>query len=171
MLYYLLFGTFLTSILYSIDAHTIMKNRTITTYNRYKQLKNIMNMTNTNTLTTKKKCIILYKGFFLISKILYASFLQYINTNMRIVSPNVYEITYVIKGRMHKLIIKYPRGPPPVMQIINDKEEDVTDVVIPYMGPNYDWYGNKLNPSFFGYETLSFEMTDGNHTVLTNKTD
>jgi hypothetical protein len=48
----------------------------------------------------------------------------------------------------------------------------VTDIVLPYMGPNYDWHKVPIDPSFFNNTAfLTFEMADGTEqTVFSNIT-
>jgi hypothetical protein len=93
---------------------------------------------------------------------MYLSFIQYMNNSIINIGKNTYEIQYVIKGRIYKLVIVQKRGPSPVLQIINDRSEDVTDTVSPYLGPSYDWHGNKFDPTFFKCKSLTFNMDDGN---------
>lgn len=91
----------------------------------------------------------------------YMNFLQYMNSTIVKIGPNTYEIVYIINGNMYKMVVKPQRGPPPILQISNDKQEDVTDLVLPYMGPKYDWHGNKFTPKFFDCDTLTFELSNG----------
>ena len=65
------------------------------------------------------------------------------------------------------MIVKPRRGPNPILQIINDTKEDVTNIVLPYLGPNFDWHGNKLDSSFFNSKVLTFEMADGSTQHIT----
>ena len=62
---------------------------------------------------------------------------------------------------IYKFIVKPRRGPSPILQVINDNKQDVTTDVLPFLGPNYDWHGNKLDSSFFNTKCLTFEMADG----------
>lgn len=166
MLYYLLFGTFFTSLMYSIDVHNIIKDKVVTQYNRYNTL---LSLIGTKKISNRKKCVVICKGFVFIYRVIYASFLQYMNTNMKRMGYNTYELTYVIKGRVYKMIVTPPRGPPAVLQIINDEGDDVTDLILPYMGPYNDWYGTNIKPSYFGFETLTFELSNSEQYVIKNK--
>lgn len=104
-----------------------------------------------------RMCTTLTKG---VMNVIYIKILQYFNSTIKRVK-NGYEITYVIGRKPYKLVVKPKRGPPPVLQIINDKNEDVTDEIIPYMGPRYDWHGTKFSPNYFNYETITFNDGDG----------
>jgi len=91
------------------------------------------------------------------------------NSSVRHIDNKKSELTYVINGRIYKMIIIRKRGPSPILQISNNFEIDVTDQILPYMGPQYDWHGNKFTPEFFGYSSLTFEL--GNGTEYTYQTN
>jgi len=97
------------------------------------------------------------------------NFVQYaIGKSLRKLSKNEYELSYVIRGRIYKMIITQHRGPSPVLQVINEVEEDVTDAVVPYMGPQYDWHSSNVSPGVLGYETLIFELGNGAEKIYKN---
>jgi hypothetical protein len=89
-------------------------------------------------------------------------------TNTKKINNNLYEVSYKIESKRYKMLIEPSKGPAPVLQITNNLEDDVTDMVLSYMGPKYDWHSfyesnnTKFNPSdFFSYDWLSFELSDG----------
>lgn len=103
-------------------------------------------------------------------KALYISFIQYLNNSVKKLDKNIYEVTYVINGRLYKLIIIPTRGPAPILQISDERGEDMTDKILPYMGPQYNWHGNKyLTPGFFNCRELNFELADGTEYSYTDK--
>jgi len=60
------------------------------------------------------------------------------------------------------MIVKPVKGPRLILQVIDDMNNDVTDVVLQYIGPKYDWHGSAIDPSFFnGTSFLTFELADG----------
>lgn len=61
------------------------------------------------------------------------------SANVRKLDNGFYEVSYKIKGRNYKMIVLPERGPPKVSNIVNYNGMDVTEEVLPYMGPNYDW--------------------------------
>ncbi len=91
----------------------------------------------------------------------YIDILQYLNKTFRKIDKNTYEITYKINGRIYKMIVKPNRGPGIVNKILNENNEDVTEKLIPYLGPNNNWHHNNFNVDFFNYEKLTFELCNG----------
>ena len=75
---------------------------------------------------------------------------------------------YVINGKLYKMLVVPKRGPLPILQISDELQNDVTDYILPYMGPRYDWYRENLSPKYFGYKSLTFELSDGNEYTFTN---
>jgi hypothetical protein len=100
-------------------------------------------------------------GLKTLSKYSYIKFLQYLNSNVKKIDKNTYELTYIINENVYKMIVSPKRGPSPVLQIIDHNMNDVTEEILPYLGPNYDWHGKKFSIDFFNKESLTFEMTDG----------
>lgn len=147
-------GVFLI-FLYYMEAHLVIKESALLKYRRWKSLTQLVSTTERNNVQ------IIWISFKMIMHTLYIAFLQYMNNSVRKIDRKTYEVTYVINGRMYKMIVTPKLGPIPVLQISNDLENDVTDHVLPYMGPQYDWHGYKLTPKFFGYRSLTFELSDG----------
>jgi hypothetical protein len=97
---------------------------------------------------------------------LYISYLQYINNTVRKLDHKTYEITYVIDGKIYKMLTVPKRGPAPILQISNDKDEDVTEQILPYMGPQYDWHGRNITPRFFSCKSLTFQLSNGKEQTM-----
>ena len=97
----------------------------------------------------------------LILETLFIVMLQKLNSTIKKIDNNTFEISYVVNFKLYKFIVKPRRGPSPILQVINDNKQDVTTDVLPFLGPNYDWHGNKLDSSFFNTKCLTFEMADG----------
>ena len=107
----------------------------------------------------------------LLCRVFYISLLQYLNSSVIRLGTNQYIITYVVNGKLYRLLVKPKRGPSPVIQVINEEQEDVTSEVLPYMGPCYNWHNNDMKfNSFFNSETLTFNMSSGNEiTCISSK--
>ena len=90
------------------------------------------------------------------------------NNSVTKFNNKTYEVSYVINGKLYKMLVVPKRGPLPVLQISDESQNDVTDHILPYMGSRYDWYGENLNPKYFGYKSLTFELSDGNEYTFTN---
>ena len=73
---------------------------------------------------------------------------------------------------MYKMIVIPRRGPAPVLQVIDsDVQEDVSNEVMPYMGPRYDWHNSDISFSdVFNRKRLVFELANGGeHECETSK--
>jgi len=98
--------------------------------------------------------------FKLIFHLLYINMLQYLNKSVVKVTKNKYIIEYVINGQNYKLFVFLDKTQR-VLQIIDSNDNDVTDNVVPFLGPNYKLHNQKIYPYLLGYKTLTFELTDG----------
>jgi hypothetical protein len=152
------------SFLYNLNTHLIIKNELVSKYNRWKKLNSLVSTSQKNKLT------IIIVSLKLIFQAIWISFLQSKNKTIKKLNKNKYELTYIIEGKLYKLVVNVTRGPSPVLQVINNHNNDVTSQIIPYIGPNYNWHKNQFTPDFFGYESLSFELADGNEYTVKNKT-
>ncbi len=151
----LVFGLLLTGFVYRLETHLIVKESVTSRYNRWKNLNQLVSTTESSKM--RIFCISMQ----MILQTLYIAFLQYMNTTVRKLDRKTYEVRYVIDGKIYNMIVKPTRGPAPVLQISNDKQNDVTDQVLPYMGPQYDWHHTRISPEFFGHNSLTFELMDG----------
>lgn len=137
-------------------THLVIKNVVMKKFKKFRKLNSLVATSETENFK------IIYVSLKLIAKASYISFIQYMNNSVTpIQGGKSYEITYVINGKMYKLIVTPTRGPAPIMQISNDNGQDVTDIVLPYMGPQYDWHYREFAPKFFGYKSLTFELANG----------
>jgi hypothetical protein len=109
----------------------------------------------------KMCCKLSYITTTTIAKFCYISFLQYMNSSIKKIGKNTYEITYIINGNLYKMIIVPKRGPSPILQISDENMNDVTDEIMAYLGPEFDWHGKKFSLEFFKKESLTFEFSDG----------
>jgi hypothetical protein len=100
---------------------------------------------------------------------IYITLIQKLNKSVKKIDRTTFELTYVINGKLYRMRVRPKRGPSPVMQISNEEQIDVTDQVLPYMGPSYDWHKNTFSPNCFGHQTLVFEFSDGSETTFEEK--
>ena len=137
------------------------------TYNRLK--KKWTRLTNLVSTTETNKIMIILVSFKMVFQLMYIQLIQCLNSTVRIIDKNTFEVTYVISSKSYKLLVNPYRGPDLILQISDDSGVDVTDRVLPYMGPNYDWHKQPLDPMFFDSAFLTFQMADGTEqTVFTN---
>jgi hypothetical protein len=147
-------------ILIKIDAHKIVYETIEHKYSKWKQLNNLVSVKHRN------KCSIITVSIGMILKSLYLSFIQYLNNSVKKINKNQYEVSYIINGKLYKMVVSPMRGPAQILQIIDHNENDVTDNILCYVGPRYDWHNTKFTPNFFNCEFLTFQMADGNEIVI-----
>jgi hypothetical protein len=165
MIYYflLVFIVLILGFLFSLQTHLIVKNELSLKYNKWKRLNSLVST------SQKTKISIVIISFKLIFQAIWISLLQRVNKTIKKLNKNKYELTYIIEGKMYKLVVNVTRGPSPVLQIINDTNDDVTSQIMPYLGPSYNWHNTPFTPEFFGLESLTFEVADGTEYSVQNK--
>jgi len=77
------------------------------------------------------------------------------------ISKNLFEISYSLHNKQYKMIVRNKRGPCPISQITNENGIDITDHILPYMGPNYDWHGYKPSAITFGHTEIVITYSNG----------
>lgn len=138
-----------------LDGPRIVYNEVTSKYKKWKKLNALVAISNKN----KLKIILI--SLKMILQVLYLSFLQYMNSSIRKINRNTYEISYVVSGKMYKMLVTPKRGPAPVLQVSDSGDNDVTSEILQYMGPSYNWHGNTVTPKFLGYNTLTFQLSNG----------
>lgn len=109
-----------------------------------------------------------------ITWILYLCIYQRITRNIVWVNKNEFDVHYVFADKLYKLRIKTKRGPcrgPQVLQAINEKDEDITEHILPYIGPYNDWHGLGYTPKDFNAEQITFNLNNGNVVSFKNSGD
>lgn len=154
-----LFFLMTTFMFFQTGSHRIAYHAVQDRYKRFKNLNSLVASTPQGQYQSKTMVIIVSTKMLI--QAFYLALVQYMNNSVRKLDRNVYEVSYVINGRMYKMLVTPQRGPAPVLQISNDEDEDVTEQVLPYMGPQYDWHNNRIAPEFFGCKSLTFELADG----------
>ena len=146
-----------TLFLYKLDVHMIVYNYGI----KWRDLNSLVSTRNKNIIK------VLYISFTMILQAIYLSLLQYMNSTIRKISKNKYEISYIVNGKMYKMLVTPKRGPSPILEIRNEKtEDDLTEKLLPYFGPDYKCHGIDLYPELLGYNGLVFELADGTEKVF-----
>lgn len=99
----------------------------------------------------------------MVTKALYLSFLQWVNKSVVRISPNLYEVSYVINGITYKFHVKVKKGPNSnlVIQASDENDEDVTGEFLTYLGPMDNFHGNLYTPKHFGVKTITLNMASG----------
>jgi hypothetical protein len=88
---------------------------------------------------------------------------QKIAKNVERKGKNEYDVHYMLGNRLYKVRVHTRKGPQSkqVLQVIDECDNDVTAVVVPYLGPLEDWHGKTYAPTGLGYESLTFNMASG----------
>jgi hypothetical protein len=58
--------------------------------------------------------------------------------------------------------IKRSRKMGKLLQVINENNDDVTDLIVQYYGPDHNWHGMTYTPGDLGYESMTIIDYDGN---------
>ena len=140
-----------------LEGHKVVGSQISLRYQRWRSLNNLVSTQH------RTAWAVFYHSLCLLCRVLYLSFLQYMNSTVVKLGRNKFLVTYVISGKVYTMVVTPVRGPSPVIQVINDCEEDITTDVLPYLGPRYDWHGTAIKfDTTFGSENLTFNLASGN---------
>jgi hypothetical protein len=64
------------------------------------------------------------------------------------------KISYKYKDKPYFYLLKIPRGTPPLISIKDENDNDIYDIINPYLGPNLNCHGASICPADFGYEKI-----------------
>ena len=139
-------------------------------FDGYNIIKEKLKKTNENVLIKLlrnkniNKVSLFVKSFSFFYKIIKISISQRMYNNISKIDKNRYVIEYVIGGILYKKIVIPNRGPCPVLYIINEKDEDITDDILSYSDNNYEF--QNLTPCFFGSKKLTFYLSNGDEKIF-----
>ena len=131
-------------------------------YRKFQTLKSLVSLNEKNSL------IIYYKTVSVIFKSYYLSFLQYINNSVKPLGNNTYEISYTLNNKIYKFIVKQKKGPHPVSKITGLDNQDITNEIIPFIGPNHDWHNYNYSPLILNHNNLKIHLSNGNEKNFLN---
>lgn len=64
---------------------------------------------------------------------------------------------YTVHSKIYSILYKKYTGPSPIIGIVdNATQTDITDILLPFMGPNFNFHGTPVTPSLFGYSSITF---------------
>lgn len=150
-----LIGTF-----FYLDGYNIVKTTTSVTFQKFRKINKLVS---TN---YKGISIILWISLCMVSQALWVSLIQSINRTIVPIKGGKYIVTYVIKGKTYKMIVKPSRGPSKVLLVSDDTNEDISYKILPYLGPSCDFHGSIYTPKFFEHNELVFEMSNGDEKIF-----
>lgn len=94
-------------------------------------------------------------------KYCYLKCLQNLYTTVVHIHKNTYEIQYVLHDKLYKIRTKVKRGPSKIVQILDHLDNDITEEVRSYLGPNEDFHGQRICPEDIGYERVCVCLRNG----------
>jgi hypothetical protein len=151
-----------TSYLYYTGKILIFKQKVEYYYERWKTLNALVSCNNNNRFTYIRSLRIIIIA-------IYLNILQKINNKVLKIDKKTYELTYHLEDKTYKMLFKVKRGPVPISKIFDENQLDVTEEILPYLGPNYDWHNFKITPSFFGKKSLTFIKQNEDQVIFKNK--
>ena len=125
-------------------------------YKRFLQLRDLV-----KTKESRGEHMILYGCFNLYLKSLWVQFLQYIYDSIVHREGKLIIITYVINGHFYRIPIRIKKGPQLIDKVIDEEGKDCKLDVIPFFGPDHNWHGQELTPSFWNKKNLKFTLHNG----------
>jgi hypothetical protein len=148
---------------WAFDGHTIAKNTIVTKYRKFREVNRLVE--------TKYKTIgmILWVSIQMICKMYWLNVLAWLNTSVRHVDKRRIEVSYVLNGKLYKVITSIHRGPCSILLISDENSEDITEEILPFFGPNEDWHKQEFTPEFWNRKTLNFELSSGEHKTFEEK--
>ena len=66
------------------------------------------------------------------------------------------------------MIVKLNRGPSKVLLVSDEKHEDVSHLILPYLGPEENFHNYVFTPNFFDRKELVFELSNGVEKLFTH---
>lgn len=141
-------------------------------YNKIKQLNQAIKSTDPDLSkfsTYKKTCSIIFTMIKDDCKNYFYKLFSKKNYTKKLDKKN-YEVSYNINDKHYKFIVSHSSRPHNLSHINNEKGEDITNLLLPYLGPEYNWHNTKLTPNFFGYSKLVFYHLDGTETIYDSNT-
>lgn len=143
------------TIFYKTDSCNIIHNFITEKYSKWKRLNNLVSTQHSS------QAVITWISLKMVGESLYQNLIHYLNNSVVKLNKNTYVLSYVINGKMYKNIIIPKRGPLPIVCVLDTNDNDISDIVLPYLGPHNDWNNYKFTPSFFNYKELKFELSNG----------
>jgi len=142
----------------------IFKDKIKEKYDSFRSLNKLMST------STKYKniCSIVYLSCKMIAKVYWLYFLQWCNNSIE-KTKSGYILSYAVGGNIYRIFLKHKRGPKPFLIVVDENDNDVTDEILQFLGPNQDWHGQKYCPENWNKKCLTFEMSDGEQKIFENQ--
>ena len=148
----------LSYVFYQMGGLGVVQNTAVTKFKKFRKLNDTVG----RTTHQKSTWMILWISLVILMKALYICLCQWLNKTVVQIDKKTYEVRYVISGRPYIMRVKPKRGPNrSVLQVLDNEDEDITDTIQMYLGPEENFHGIRYTPSFFQKEKMFFELGDG----------
>jgi len=124
-------------------------------YNDFRELNSLVETRN------KGFCKVLYVSMEMVCKKWWYDFAHWINNSIQRLDKHTSILTYHLDGRLYKIVLDHRKGPALVLLVTDENGDDVTDIVVPYLGPKRDWHKREFTSKFWGKKQLSFDLSTG----------
>lgn len=127
----------------------------MTKYRKFRELNKLV--------ASKYKTIsmILWVSLCMVAKMYWIKFLQWSNNSIQYIDNKTVIVSYVLQGKMYKLVLKPRKGPNNVLLVFDEENNDISDLVLPFIGPNQDWHKREFTPNFWKKKSMCFELSTG----------
>jgi len=158
-----MFVAFITSVSFIIGGYYLLEKL----FPEYIEIKYQKWVSLNSMMASKYKSptIVKIMSVYMICKFCYLQTLQYLTNTVVKIDKNSYEISYIINGKIYKMVVKPERGPLNYYKILNDKNENIIDEISQYYGPHYK-NQVKLTPSFFKTSHIKLVLFDDSEQVF-----
>lgn len=148
-------------IIYGLELYAPVVHICQVKYRKFRSLQQLVSTQYSNVFA------ILWISFKIIIKTFYVQLCQYLNASLQQVDKNTYEVRYVINGIQYTMVVKPKRGPKCIIEAVDENDEDMTDVLISYMGPAENFHGTHLSPFYFNKNSITLSMSSGDELKFT----
>lgn len=86
----------------------------------------------------------------------------FFSQNTKLHNKKYYDISYFFKNTPYIIRFYHKKGPRPIfrIKITTDNHIDVTDKIIPFLGPDLNWHNQIYFPELFGFSSLYFHIDE-----------
>jgi hypothetical protein len=120
----------------------------------YQRITNLIRTQDTNPV------VVYYKSTKLALKTLVQTYLYthlhivyIVDDNNQIISQSLSDVDYKIYKKLY-------RGPKKVIKITDERGNDITTQLLPYLGPREDFHMREYTPNFFHHDLIKITLTD-----------
>jgi hypothetical protein len=132
-----------------------IKRKVTHQHSRFKRLNSLV------ATKHKTQVMIILVSIYMLFESYYINLLQSLNKSFIKIDKNTFEITYILHGKIYKILVQNPRGPCKIEKIIDQNEKNIDDLVFPYIGPVGNFHNCIFTPKFFKCSSIYFYNFDG----------